>query len=333
MLIDDAGVPKEMVSPGGEDGPGLSLCTLVRGRGFLEAPRWHRGRWWCSDLVGHEVLAVDEHGHVDIVLHVPAQPSGLGWLPDGSLLAVSMLDHRLVHREPDGAVSTHADLSAWCGGALNDMVVSADGRAYVGECDFDVLGGAPARPGRLLRVDPDGTSSIAAEGLLFPNGAVISEDGRTLIVAESLGRRLTAFTIGTDGALTDRRVWAQLGPEVDSDDIPALGEGGQPTPDGCALDDEGHVWVADPTGGRCCRIAPEGDVVDVVAPPSGLTPWACALGGEDGRTLLVCAAPHGLVPGEGVLLVTTVERPGVSRAARTPAPVLPDTGRSPASVT
>jgi sugar lactone lactonase YvrE len=250
--------------------------TLLSGGAFFEGPRWHDGRWWVSDFYRRVVLALDEDGRAETVLSVEGQPSGLGWLPDGSLLVVSMRDRRVLRRAPGGEVSVHADLSRFCGGPANDMVVGADGRAYVGNFGFDLLGGDEPRPTVLVRVDPDGSAVVAAEDLWFPNGSLLAPDGRTLIVAETFGARLTAFTVEDDGALGDRRVWAELG---------------RASPDGCTLDAEGHVWIADPRGARCCRVAPGGAVVEELAAPEGLRFYACMLGGADGRTLLLCAAP------------------------------------------
>jgi sugar lactone lactonase YvrE len=166
----------------------------------------------------------------------------------------------------------------------------------------------------LKRVDPDGSVTVAAEGLLFPNGTVVTDDGSTLIVGETLGNRYTAFTIAADGSLSDRRVWAALGPEVVLG--PAIDTIGQlrVAVDGCTLDTEQHIWAADAIGGRCIRVAEGGDIVDEVTAPEGLGIFACALGGDDGRTLLLCCAPDYFEANrrdarEAVLLTTRVEVP------------------------
>src|SRR3954447_17729299 len=172
------------------------LRALAEGGAFFEAPRWHDGRWWVSDFYRGAVFAVDPAGHEEEILRVDGQPSGLGWLPDGSLLVVSMRDHRLLRRAPDGEVSDHAALSEHCGGHLNDLVVDAEGRAYVGNFGFDLMSGADPAETVVARVDPGGTVSVGAEGLRFPNAMVI-DDG-TLIVAETLAGRLTAFALGAD---------------------------------------------------------------------------------------------------------------------------------------
>lgn len=282
-----------------------NLEILLDGGRFFEGPRWHDGRWYVSDFHRHVVQTVDEHGSPLVILEVPEQPSGLGWLPDGSLLVVSMKDHRLIRRWPDGRVTQHADVSRLCGGFLNDMVVDRFGRAYVGNFGFALDRKSRVAPAALVRVDPDGSSSVVAENLLFPNGTVVSADGRTLVVGETFASRYTAFTIAADGSLTDRRVWADL---ASAGDPPPL------RPDGCALDAEEHIWSADAGSGRCYRIAPGGAIVDRIDPPAGLRFFACMLGGTDGRTLLGCAA-RGYYEAidsdnrDAVLTTTTVDVP------------------------
>jgi sugar lactone lactonase YvrE len=295
-----------------------ALIRLVEDGSFFESPRWHDGRWWVSDLYREAVYTVSADGVAEQVLEVEHQPSGLGWLPDGSLLVVSMKDQRLLRRDSNGHVSTHGDLSLFTDSSLNDMVVDAQGRAWVGCFGFDLMAFAHPQLAPLMRVDPDGTASVAAEELMFPNGAVITPDGETLIVGETAGCRYTAFTIARDGTLVDRRVWAQLAP------TPALGTLEQMLPqitigpDGCTLDAEGHIWAADEAGGRCVRVAPGGAIVDEIRTPEGLGCFACALGGDDGRTLLLCAAPDFLEANrraarDAVLLTTTVEVPHAGR--------------------
>lgn len=295
------------------------LRTLAEGGSFFEGPRWHEGRWWVSDFYRRLVVAIDPGGTVEEVMTVEQQPSGLGWLPDGSLLVVSMKDHRLLRRTPAGEVSVHADVSEHCGGHLNDMVVDAHGRAYVGNFGFDLMSGADPAPANLVRVDPSGAAVVAAEEMLFPNGSVITRDGRTLIVGETAGARYTAFTIADDGSLHDRRVWAQLAPTpAQGRPLPEMLADLQVGPDGCALDAEEHIWCADEVGARCIRVAPGGEIVDEVKAPEGLGLFACMLGGDDGRTLLVCCAPDFLEHNraearEAVLLTTTVDVPHAGR--------------------
>jgi sugar lactone lactonase YvrE len=290
------------------------LKPLLEGGAFFEGPRWRAGRWWVSDFYRHLVLTVDPGGRAAEVITVEQQPSGLGWMPDGSLLVVSMKDHRVLRRFPDGEVAMHADLTEHCGGHLNDMVVDAAGGAYVGNFGFDLMGGADPAPAALVRVEPDGSAAVAAEEMLFPNGSVITEDGRTLIVGETAGARYTAFTIAADGSLSERRVWAQVAPTPElgplAETLPQL----EFAPDGCALDADQHIWAADAVGARCCRVAPGGEIVEEIRAPEGLGIFACMLGGEEGRTLLLCAAPdfqeaNRSQAREAVLLTTTVDVP------------------------
>jgi sugar lactone lactonase YvrE len=276
-----------------------AFTTLADGGGFFEGPRWHEDRWWVSDFYRHAVTAYGPDGTAEEVMTVEAQPSGLGWLPDGSLLVVSMRDQRVLRRTADGAVSEHAALSDHCGGLMNDMVVDGEGRAWVGDFGFDLMAGASPQAASLKRVDPDGAVTVAATDLMFPNGAVVTPDGGTLIVGETMGARYTAFTIADDGTLTDRRTWAA--------ELPIA-------PDGCCLDAEGHIWSSDGLGKRCARIAPGGEIVDEIVPPDDLATYACMLGGADGRMLLLCCAPdyfeHNRANArEAVLLTTTVDVP------------------------
>jgi sugar lactone lactonase YvrE len=288
--------------------------ALLEGGCFFESPRWHEGRWWVADFYGHAVLTVDAGGRAQTVMTVDAQPSGMGWMPDGSLLVVSMQDHRILRRTADGAVCQHADVGEHCRGELNDMVVDRHGRAYAGEFGFDLFGGEDPAPGNLILVDPDGTASLAAGDLLFPNGTVIAPDGRTMIVAETAGSRFTAFTVADDGSLTSRRVWAQVAPAPEfttfADTLARLRFG----PDGCALDAQGHIWAADEIGARCVRVAPGGEIVAELSAPAGFTCFACMLGGDDGRTLLICAAPDfdprsRVAARDAVLLTASVDVP------------------------
>ena len=293
---------------------GRELVPLLEGGAFFESPRWREGRWWISDFYREAVYTVGTDGTEERVVEVEHQPSGLGWRPDGSLLIVSMKDRRVLRRDLDGSVSVHADLSAFTDSSLNDMVVDDRGRAWVGCFGFGLMSFADPQLAPLMRVDPNGTASLAADELMFPNGAVITADGKTLIVGETAGCRYTAFTILDDGSLTDRRVWAQLAPTPKlgalQEMLPQIAVG----PDGCTLDAEGHIWAADEAGGRCIRIAPGGAIVDEIRTPEGLGCFACALGGDDGRTLLLCAAPDFLEANrrkarQAVLLTATVEVP------------------------
>jgi sugar lactone lactonase YvrE len=290
-----------------------TLTPLFEGGHYFECPRWREGRWWLSDFYRHAVISYDSDGRERLELEVEAQPSGLGWLPDGDLLVVSMKDRRVLRRGADGAVSTYAQLSELTTGHANDMIVDRHGRAFVGNFGFDLMGGGTPAPAALLRIDPDGAVAVAAEDLWFPNGMVITDDG-TLIVAETFAARLTAFDIQSDGSLANRRVWAQVEPSPAPADTETMLSAVSFAPDGCALDAEGHVWAANALAAVVCRVAPGGEIVDEVAMPDGLGVFACGLGGEDGRTLIACAAPDfdeqaRAAAREAVLLTTTVEVP------------------------
>jgi sugar lactone lactonase YvrE len=243
---------------------------FVDGLAFAEAPRWHDGALWCSDFFLRQVLRFDARGQATVVVEVPHQPSGLGWLPDGRLLVVSMTDRALMRLDGDALVRV-ADLSAIAGGHCNDMIVDARGRAYIGNFGFDLFADPVVRrPTALALVTPDGCAREVADGLEFPNGMAITPDGGTLIVAETFGRRLTAFRIDADGGLHDRRVWAELGAIA---------------PDGICLDAEGAIWVASPRSNEFVRVREGGEVLARV--PSARQGIACALGGSDGRRLFL----------------------------------------------
>jgi sugar lactone lactonase YvrE len=267
-----------------------AFSTLISGYSFLESPRWRGGRLWLSDFYTHQVIATDMQGRVEKIADVPQQPSGLGWLPDGRLLVVSMRDRKLMRLEADGTLAVHADLSGVAGGHCNDMVVDRHGNAYVGNFGFDLMGGAPFTGARLARVAPDGQVSAAAEGLYFPNAAMITADGGTLIVAETMGNRLSAFTIAQDGSLGPRRDWATFAPLPEGQDLAAVMGQLKVAPDGAALDAEGAVWAADAVGHRVLRVAEGGQILQEIS-TGEMGVYACGLGGPDGKTLFLCVAP------------------------------------------
>ena len=251
-----------------------SLKTLLTGLRFPEAPRWRGDRLYFSDMHAGEVRTVDLAGKSELVVRVPEEPSGLGWLPDGTLLVVSMHDRKLM-RVDAGKLAVVADLSPLAPFHCNDMVVDARGRAYIGNFGSDIaLGGAPV-PTCLILVEPGGRARVVAKDLVFPNGAVITRDGRTLIVAETFVSRLTAFDIADDGSLSNRRIWAELGAAM---------------PDGICLDAENAVWVASPFSREILRVGEGGTVHERIA--TERLPIACALGGSDGLTLFVLTAEH-----------------------------------------
>lgn len=249
--------------------------VLAQGFGFVEGPRWRDGRLFVSDMGSKQVLTVGLDGSTDEVCTVEGRPSGLGWLPDGRMLVVSMEDRRVLRLEGDGTLVEHADLSALASAACNDMVVDGRGNAYVGNPGFDMRNPPepPLPTAEVVLVRPDGSAEVADRSVLFPNGSAVTPDGRTLVVAETMGARLTAFDIGDDGTLSGRRTFA---------DLPGR------APDGIALDAEGAVWVADATGNACVRVRQGGDVTRIVDTGRGC--FACALGGPDRTTLFLLTA-------------------------------------------
>lgn len=252
----------------------MSLKTeiLIDGRVFLEGPRWRDGRLWFSDMHDHRVMTVDVEGNLETVVEVPAQPSGLGWLPDGRLLIVSMTDRRLM-RFDGKRLEVVADLRDLTTGHCNDMVVDARGRAYIGNFGFDFDAREKPVNTNLVLVTPEGSARTVADDLAFPNGTVITPDGRTLILGESMAARLTAFDIAEDGSLSGRRVWAPL-------------EGA--TPDGICLDAEGAVWVSSPPSNAFLRVREGGEILERVDVDQMAI--ACMLGGPDRRTLFCLTA-------------------------------------------
>jgi sugar lactone lactonase YvrE len=272
---------------------------LLDGLAFPEGPRWHDDRLWFSDQHDHRVLAMDTDGKAETIVDIPQQPSGLGWLPDGRMLIVSMLDRRVLRREPDGSLQLHADLWALAPWHCNDMVVSAQGIAYVGNFGFDMYGGEAPKPTHLIAVEADGSARVAADGLSFPNGSVITADGRTLMVGESMNGQISAFDIADDGTLSNQRLWAKI-------------EGA--TVDGMCLDAENTIWAACPFTGRVLRVAEGGQILDEVkvTHPGA---FACMLGGSDRRTLFICTAPSHIpeeakAAHQGRIEVIEVDTPG-----------------------
>jgi sugar lactone lactonase YvrE len=246
---------------------------LLDGLGFGEGLRWHDDRLWFSDFYAHTVSSLDGSGDLRVEVELDERPSGLGWLPDGRLLVVAMDSRRVLRREPHGNLVVHADLSSVATSHTNDMVVAADGTAYVGNFGADMAAGEPRNDARLAIVRPDGTVLGGPEGLAFPNGSVITQDGSTYIVGESMAQRYRAFPILPDGTLGEGRIWADLGGRF---------------PDGCTLDADGAIWFADAMAPEVARVAEGGEVLEVIALPDRC--FACALGGPDGRTLFVATA-------------------------------------------
>ncbi len=262
--------------------------VLREGLAFGEGPRWRDGRLWFSDFYRRAVFTLDESGHEEHVVDVPQQPSGLGWLPDGRLLVSSMRDRKVLRLEHDGTLSVHADLSGYADFHVNDLLTDTAGNAYVGNFGYDlhadmhargipaILADESAGATRLVRVTPDGQVSVAADGVRFPNGMAFLDDGRTLILAETLRLQLTAFDVAADGSLSNRRVWASTAPQMAA-------------PDGICADPQGGIWVATALSPNLFRYAEGGEVTGAVE--TSQIPYACALGGADGRTLFAMTAP------------------------------------------
>ncbi len=277
----------------------LTPTVLLDGLVFPEGPRWHDGKLWFSDIHAHKVMTVDTEGRSEVLATVPERPSGLGFLPDGRLLVVSVENALLLRLDSDG-VHTQADLNALDSVMPNDMVVDSQGRAYIGDVAFDISAGPP-RPGRVILVPPEGDARVVAEGLHYPNGMVITPDGKTLIVAETMGRRLTAFDIAPDGSLSGHRTFADLG----------TGGLGGVMPDGICLDAEGAVWASSPATCVFVRVKDDGAFTDRIPVP-GKWAVACMLGGDDRRTLFLCTAEttlQDLGQGKSIGWIETVRVP------------------------
>ncbi|TMC88408.1 MAG: SMP-30/gluconolactonase/LRE family protein [Chloroflexi bacterium] len=275
--------------------PGLQI--LMTGIAFGESPRWHDDRLWFSDWGAQQVIAVDLEGKSEVIVHVqfPSFPMCIDFLPNGHLLVVSARDGLLLCMEPDGSLVTYADLTGLSDHPWNEIVVDGRGNAYINNVGFDFPGGEFA-PGIIALVTPDGSARRVADGVAFPNGMVVTPDNSTLIVAESYGKKLTAFDIAADGSLSNRRVWADL-------------DGG--VPDGICLDAENAVWYADVPNKRCVRVREGGEVLQTIDLDRGC--FACALGGANKSTLFMIATEwHGttsMADGSRTGQVLTVEAP------------------------
>jgi sugar lactone lactonase YvrE len=277
--------------------------VLIEGLAVGESPRWHDGRLWFCHWGTQEVVAVDLDGRSEVVARVPTTlPFSIDWRagPEGegkeALLIVSGPQALLLRQEGDGALVTDADLNAVSDRAWNELVVDGRGNAYVNGAGFDMMAGEAPAPGSIALVTPRGEVRKVAGGVEFPNGMAVTPDNATLILAESYGRRLTAFDIAADGGLSNRRVWADLGDGV---------------PDGICLDAEGAAWYADVPNQRCVRVREGGEVLQTVHVGRGC--FACMLGGEDGRTLFILAAewngPAKMFDGPRTGQVLTVQAP------------------------
>ena len=261
----------------------MQIETLIDGLVFPEGPRWRDGALWFSDIWDDRVCRLSPEGACVTVARL-AQPSGLGWLPDGRLLVVAMGARQVFRQEPDGELVVHADLSPFADWPCNDMVVASDGTAYVGHFGWDRQHGTTEpMAASVLRVQPNGAVDVAADDMLFPNGMAITADGATLIVAESSASKVTAFDRRADGSLANRRVFADFAGVTDNEGREAV------RPDGICLDADGALWVPDPAGRRVLRVLDGGAVTETTAVPDA-APLACAVGGDDGRTLFITFA-------------------------------------------
>jgi sugar lactone lactonase YvrE len=283
--------------------PQASLTTdaqvVLTGLAFGESPRWRDGRLWFSNWGTQEIVAMDVEGRSEVMLRVPTTfPFCIDWLPDGRLLVVSGREALLLRREADGALAPHADLGLVSKYPWNEIVVDSRGNVFVNGGGFDMMAGEAFAPGVIALVTPDGAVRQVADNIAFPNGMAVTADNATLIVAESYGRRLTAFDIGADGALSNRRVWAALGDGV---------------PDGICLDADGAVWYADVPNKRCVRVRKGGEILQTVAVDRGC--FACTLGGADRLTLFITAAEW-----NGPAAMTGAPRTGQVLKVRAPAP-------------
>jgi sugar lactone lactonase YvrE len=259
------------------------LTLLFSDLRFPEGARWRDGRLWFSDMHTGQVFSSDPVARtLEEVTVVDDQPSGLGWLPDGSLLISCMTDRVVRRLGPDGVLSDFADVSHLTAAPVNDLVTMADGRTFLGGFGYDLYADAPQRPGPIFRIDLDGRVTLADDDMVFPNGAVVLPGTSTLVVAETWAARLTAFDIDDRGDLIDKRVWAEL---------PAGS-----TPDGICVDAQGAVWVSSIGTSKFIRIEAGGRVTRTID-VDGRCATDCVLGGPDGTTLFLLTS-NSWQPGE-----------------------------------
>jgi sugar lactone lactonase YvrE len=272
--------------------------VLLEGIVFGESPRWHDGRLWFSDWGAGQVIALDPGGGHEVMATVASFPMCIDFLPDGRLLVVDSAQRRLLRREPDGSLVPHADLCGVSDKPWNDIVADGLGNAYVNSIGFE-FPGAQFAPGLIALVTQDGSVHQVAGDLAFPNGMAITPDGATLIVAESYANQLTAYDIGTEGDLGNRRVWAQTPGDH---------------PDGICIDADGAVWYADVGNKHCVRVREAGQVLATVGLDRGA--FACALSrGPDPRLFVVGQTWGGPAPAEptGQVVVFPAPAAGAGR--------------------
>lgn len=236
--------------------------VLAEGLGFPESTRWREGRTWLCNWGSGEVLAVAPDGDCEVMARLPADtlPFSIDWMPDGRLVVVAGPSRELLVQAGAG-FDLLADLSGFGPAPFNELVVDAAGNAYVN-------GG----PGAVVLIRSDGSVHQVADGLKWPNGMALVDDGRTLVVADSHAQQLVGFDVANDRSLTNRRVWAEL----------------DHAPDGVCADADGAVWAASVPGQHCVRVREGGEVLNTVAVDRGC--FACMLGGQDGTTLFIAAA-------------------------------------------
>ena len=272
-----------------------AMRTLLTGLGFGESPRWHKDRLWFSNWGKQEIVAVDPKGksEVTVRLSFSSFPFSIAWLPNGSLLIVSTSDRPLLRQQPDGSLVNHADLSGLPARLWNEIVVDGRGNTYL---NGGAMGGNNPASGIIALVDRDGRVRQVGDGLAFPNGMAVTPNNSTLIVAESFGKRLTAFDIASNGSLSNKRVWADLNDGA---------------PDGITMDADGAIWYADVPNKRCVRVREGGEVLQTVNVDRGC--FACMLGGPHRNFLFILAAEwHGfekMMEGLGTGQVLTVKAP------------------------
>lgn len=264
--------------------------VLIEDLLFPESPRWHNNKFYFSDMNDQKVLCSDLEGNIEVVVDMPGSCSGIGWRPDGTMLIVSMLDRALMSWDGKN-LDLVCDMYNMAAYHCNDMVVDNQGRAYIGNFGFDLNTGEDTKPAEIIMVEPDGKASIVADNLLFPNGIVITPDGKTLIVGQTYGSCLTAFDIQPDGTLENSRKWA---------DLPMI------APDGICLDAEGAIWVACPGTAKVYRVKEGGEITHTI--PVKTNAYACMLGGEDRKTLFICTS--GPTHRSGKIEIVKVEVPG-----------------------
>ena len=272
----------------------METKILLSGLGFPEAPRWRNGMLFFSDFLGKKVMAVDEVGKSEVIVEMQDSPSGLGFLDDDSMLIVSMQKRYLMRLDLDG-LKIHADLSEFTEYNCNDSVTDAHGRTYLGNWGTKSLE-SPAEPTCIILVTKGGEARIVAENLIFPNGCIVTPDCKTFIVAETFGGKLTAFDIESSGNLINRRVWAKFKDFA---------------PDGICLDEEGAIWVANPSKAEVLRVLEGGKITSIIK-VKDTNVYACALGGNDGKTLFLCTSQY--LEGKrktGRIEFVKVEVPGV----------------------